>query len=381
MVQKGTKATAYQPYMEHLTAALKGSTEVTGGLVMTNALMLKDEENKVTAGMSGLRGSYGNPENILLWGGGTYAEAYNAANDTDYKKSASGTPITTLLKKDGTGKIGIFKISDTQAIVDVPNQGQIVIDASTTNGGIFVKDSNGTDKVVVTPNSVSTYKPIDNGVSSSKNTSGSIDFTGRNFTLSVKPLVSGTIRNFNTLISVTQYDGGTEAAEFQYTIEIIVNRSVVKQATGTWTTESGEELTLNINNTFQDFTVTKNGEFTVRFGLLIKTLDSIDTLEVVITIKTAGEVTIGGSKTVIGLDGLISIYSDSRYFMVDNSGDTQNIIAKGLTTDNGTAGDGSLYKSQNIIWAFEKLITTLKNIVDGVRSVGNNSSNATAWKA
>ncbi len=297
-------------------------------------------------------------------------------------KSSSGTtPITTLIKKDGTGKIGIFKISDTQAIVDVPNQGTVVIDASTDNGGIFIKDSNGADKVVITPNSVSTYKPVDNGLLSSESTSGSIDFTGRKFSSSVKPLVSGTIRKFNTLVSVTQYDGGTEAAEFQYTIEIIVNGYVVKQATGTWTTESGEKLTLNISNTFQDFAVTKNRDFTVRFGLLINTLDSSDTRDVIVIIKTAGEMIIGGSKTVIGLDGLISIYSDSRYFMVDNSGDAQKIIAKGLTTDSGTAGDGSLYKSQNIIWAFEKLIATLKNIVDGVRSVGNNSSNATTWKA
>ncbi len=369
--------------LDYLKKAIaKGTTQVSGGLLLTNVLMLKDENNKITAGMSGMTGTTDNPEKVLLWGGGDYNDATNAAADTtgEYKK-VNGTPITTLLKKDGTGKIGIFKISDTQAVIDVPNQGKVVIDASNDNGGIFIKDSSGVDKVVVTPNSVSAYKPVDNGLSSSKNTSDSIDFTGRNFTSSIKPLVSGTIRNFNTLISVTQYDGGTEAAEFQYTIEIIVNRSVVKQATGTWTTESGEKLTRNINNTFQDFAVTKNSEFTVRFGLLINTLDSSDTREVVITIKTAGEVTVGGSKTVIGLDGLISIYSDSRYFMVDNSGDTQNIIAKGLTADSGTAGDGSLYKSQNIIWAFEKLITTLKNIVNGVRSVGNNSSNATAWKA
>ena len=150
--------------LDYLKAAIAdGDTEVAGGLLLTNVLMLRDMDKNVTAGMSGLttykpEGSSTTLEDlVLLWGGGTYDEAFYAARNADYKKSTSGDPITTLLKKDGTGKIGIFKISDTQAIIDVPNQGKVVIDASTANGGIFIKDNSGIDKVVISPLSLNSF--------------------------------------------------------------------------------------------------------------------------------------------------------------------------------------------------------------------------------
>lgn len=155
-----TKAEA----LDYLKAAIaNGSTEVAGGLLMTNVLMLRDLANKVTAGLSGLTkykpsGSSTTLEDlVLLWGGATYDEAFYAARNAGYLKKAGGDPITTLLKKDGTGKIGIFKISDTQAVIDVPNQGKVIIDASTANGGIFIKDSGGIDRVVISPLSLDSF--------------------------------------------------------------------------------------------------------------------------------------------------------------------------------------------------------------------------------
>ena len=137
MVQEGEVATSFQPYVEHITNALEGSTEVAGGLVMTNLLMLKDESGKVTAGMSGLRGTASNPENILWWGGGDYSQALAS--------SQMETPtINSLMKKDGTGKIGILKIGDEKVEIDVPNHGLISIDASNSGeSGICI--SKGSD--------------------------------------------------------------------------------------------------------------------------------------------------------------------------------------------------------------------------------------------
>lgn len=155
-----TKAEA----LDYLKAAMaNGSTKVAGGLLMTNVLMLRDLANNVTAGLSGLTkykpsGSSTTLEDlVLLWGGATYDEAFYAARNAGYLKKAGGDPITTLLKKDGTGKIGIFKISDTQAVIDVPNQGKVIIDASTANGGIFIKDSGGIDRVVISPLSLNSF--------------------------------------------------------------------------------------------------------------------------------------------------------------------------------------------------------------------------------
>ena len=154
MVQKGNRATAYQTAVGFLGKAIKDmDTTVTGGLLMTGVLMLKDTDNKtVTAGMSGLTEKDGEKDNVLLWGGGTYFDAFNASRDANYLKKAGGTPITTLLKKDGTGKIGIFKISDTLAVIDVPNQGKVVIDASTANGGIScIRSEQEKPVVLITP--------------------------------------------------------------------------------------------------------------------------------------------------------------------------------------------------------------------------------------
>lgn len=108
--------------LDYLKAALTdGSTEIAGGLTMTNVLMLKNLKGAVTAGMSGMtRSSYNNtvvPDNVLMWGGGTYVDAFLAALSKDYLKE-DGTTITTLLKKDGTGKIGCFKINGSSAVVD-----------------------------------------------------------------------------------------------------------------------------------------------------------------------------------------------------------------------------------------------------------------------
>ena len=96
----------------YLTNALTNSTDIAGGLVMTNVLALRDSDGKtVTAGMSGME-----DDNILLWGGGTYEDAVAAAK-YDYKKE-DGELITSLIKKDGTGKIGLFEIGDDKAIIN-----------------------------------------------------------------------------------------------------------------------------------------------------------------------------------------------------------------------------------------------------------------------
>lgn len=138
-----TQTTSAISALDYLRAALTdGSTEIAGGLTMTNVLMLKNLQGVVTAGMSGLTklpSESSKSENVLMWGGGTYEDAYNAAESADYYKKGSTTPITTLLKKDGTGKIGVFKISDKQAVVD-----------------------NGDSKTIITTQTISDYSTENN---------------------------------------------------------------------------------------------------------------------------------------------------------------------------------------------------------------------------
>ena len=77
------------------------------GTLEANVFEVKNDKNTTTvAGLNGKTDS-----DALLWGGGTYNDAKNAAiTENNYKKDNSEDQITTLIKKDGTGKIGPFQI-------------------------------------------------------------------------------------------------------------------------------------------------------------------------------------------------------------------------------------------------------------------------------
>lgn len=75
-------------------AILNGNTVVAGGLILSNLLMLRGVDNVVRAGLSGLK-----DDNVFL-----FADPSDA-----YSKALNGTAMF-LLRKDGTGKLGIMKI-------------------------------------------------------------------------------------------------------------------------------------------------------------------------------------------------------------------------------------------------------------------------------
>ena len=123
---------------EYLKAVLNsGSTDIQGGLILSNILALKDMNGNVTAGMSGLNNLSVSgqtlKDEVLMWGGGTYNEAF-AASKNNYK-SDTNKFIPTLLKKDGTGKIGVFEIDTNKAVVN---------------------DLEGNERVAITYNSIDT---------------------------------------------------------------------------------------------------------------------------------------------------------------------------------------------------------------------------------
>lgn len=152
MLQKGTKSTAYSDYIKHLSSALQGSTEIAGGLVMTNILMLKDSQNNddgtpiVTAGMSGI-----SDDGVLMWGGGDYLKATEQVQDL--LSEVDKLPI--LLTKAGeNSKIGCLNVvSQTQVEVIGKNNTKIIIDGGTQNASIqLVK--NGITYVKLTSDSI-----------------------------------------------------------------------------------------------------------------------------------------------------------------------------------------------------------------------------------
>ena len=122
MLQRGTKPTHYQDYVKHLTDALHGSTEIAGGITMTNLLLLKDEEGKVKAGMSGLTDnsteSGSESEGVAMFAGGDYEEALaqaQAAAQNTLDQLSKLLPI--LLTKTGYGsRIGCFNVEDENTV-------------------------------------------------------------------------------------------------------------------------------------------------------------------------------------------------------------------------------------------------------------------------
>jgi hypothetical protein len=171
MIVKGNKSIDFVPALEDTDAKITaldylkdaltdGSTEIAGGLTMTNVLMLRNlgtngEDGSVTAGMSGLTTYNDKEDKVLLWGGGTYEEAFAAANSDTYE-TGSGA-ITTLLKKDGTGKIGVFHIEEDQVQVKT-NDGAVVIDDI---DGLSCKiQSQEHAAVLVTPKELKTFDEL-----------------------------------------------------------------------------------------------------------------------------------------------------------------------------------------------------------------------------
>ena len=149
MVQQGNKPTTYNTYYNHLTNAIKGSTEIAGGLLMTNVLMLKDEDGKVKAGMSGLTdngtiddldgdGKKETSNGVAMWAGGTYEDALrNAAGLLGQLVEI----LPVLITKTGIGsRIGCFNVDTANqvSVVGEDKSSKILINTGTANTGAFL---------------------------------------------------------------------------------------------------------------------------------------------------------------------------------------------------------------------------------------------------
>ena len=151
---EGNKYVGYEASQEEKEAimtlqdAMKGSTDIIGGLVLTNLIELKNQDGKVTAGLNGLdtvkykdtsKSDNPNGANLMLWGGGTIDEALGAISGTQ--------TLPVILTREGKGSnIGCLVVEDENGKVRVKtkNGGSVLIDAE---GGISVYDGQGDNEV------------------------------------------------------------------------------------------------------------------------------------------------------------------------------------------------------------------------------------------
>lgn len=142
-IEKGNKPTDWSPAPEdtdYIKNAFKdGSTDISGGVVATNVLMMKTIANAIVGGMSGLAS-----DNIGFWSGGTYAQALaNLAK--------------IIMRKDGSGQLAGGRINWN--LGGDLNVGDMYVDAG---GSLVIKDSTGTTRVLLTRTDIATLYAIEN---------------------------------------------------------------------------------------------------------------------------------------------------------------------------------------------------------------------------
>lgn len=425
-IEFGTKATDWTPApedvdakvsaLDYLKEALENDTDVTGGIVATTHIQLRDwtgkyidkngtvynesgdgrtKQYKVNAGLSGL-----DDDNVLAWGGGDYEDAVEAAKNSDpesgdgtYNKK-DGSEITTLIKKDGTGKIGIFKISETQAVVDVPNQGKVIIDASTANGGMRLYDNYNAEKIVITPKSIKNHKSgtavieISDSLTIASTTVNSSSYTAfsdgfsvvydqNSIRISYNVSAYFYFRNIGTSytsaileIKLQKSNNGTTWQDVQ-TIETTSGSRNIDFAN-----ESDPSIYLSLNNSKEINNVGWSNNYRV-VASFRETTSNNHYIKI-----NNGSASVSGecsdesySKTIIFSDGLLTEKA-LQSFKVDNSGTAQKIFAKGLSNRKGTAGSGELYVSDSFLNNFKDFLDELNSIFEDVRFVGNNKEYA-----
>ena len=107
MLQTGDKATAFSPAVRHVSDAMQGSTDIIGGLVATNLLMMKDAAGNIRGGLSGLQ-----DDNVGMWTGGSYADALAGIAKIILKKDGAGQLAGGKINWDAAGamNVGLFNI-------------------------------------------------------------------------------------------------------------------------------------------------------------------------------------------------------------------------------------------------------------------------------
>lgn len=370
------------------------------GTLEANILEVKEETTTV-AGLNGTADS-----KALLWGGGTWEEAAKAAASSTFSKGSGKGAITTLIKKDGTGKIGIFQINDSQALVQT-GDGQVIIDS---NNGIQILDNSDNIRAVISSKSINSMDNITypttitgdftgnfglyNGQYTTKEVTlphsflwgecqklryqmaGSVYLSedlkaGTEYWLNMKTSfrVNGRSINYKTQsFTVRPEDIGSDRrVGFSNTASITVNGTAVSSIDAT-SSISGYCIDVDVTYIYQG--LTKRVPVSRGSGRLLLYADCNIPMK---------------SGTFIGSDGLISKKGD-KYFKVDNSGSDQRIWVSGLQATKPTSSD-LLYVSnkdnaglvKSLIDSFNSLLNVLQYVDWWSGSGGLSQANGTKY--
>lgn len=364
--------------LDYLKEALQGTTEIDGGLVLTNVIQLKNAAGTVTGGMNGLNDSR---KNVFLWGGGTLAQALAENVITLIRRDGSGFFAGKKMQwgTDGSFKVGIFEVTDDSVIINAnDNSGrQIVITNRSLSEAIALQQ---------TINSSITRKSVDYSNKQSYTASSSIQ-SDKSVSISVGGMYSISeitdLIEYNTEVSVTGVDyagedidgdvsSRVEVESITSKVQFIQSGSVLKEISlasitnkETYVECAGGYNFTKSNSDFGtvDFGGTtlslKAGTLTVRVivqytAYLYKDNytsqpDSVSTNHLNVQINANGFTLKGIDRcTVIGNDGVAVIVNSDSHFYVYNSGNNLDVRMKGLPTSKSNIS-GQIWKSGEYI--------------------------------
>lgn len=352
MLQNGTKATAYQRYTKALAEALQGTTDIDGGLVLTNLIQLKNAAGAVTAGITGLD-SQG--QNVFLWCGGTFQNALAESVLVLIRRDGSGFFAGGKMKwgTDGSFQVGIFQVYQDRIVVSGDNGESITItnlpisdvqsNAQTVNIGTGLS---GTKRTGTFNNTSSMFDGTTLGtVTGSSAGKGNymlkgsvrvvLNLTGGSFTGSgLKP----TGAKMNITVKLSVIIGGTT-----FFTKTICNHTRVQY----WDTTNSYTYDTSLDG--ESF-VYSGSSSAVTLKAVITAFDcgvaNSSGNSASITLSTTANISMVSTtkETIIAKDGLVVRTDSEHYFSADISENTIKVIMKGLPTSAPTTS-GQLWNS------------------------------------
>ena len=373
----------YKEYIKHLTDALHGTTEVSGGMVMTNVMMLKGTDGQTRAGMSGLE-----DDNVLLWADADASKgAYqNALAQAGKNVSEIGKDdITSLFKKDGTAKIGVFSIDESKARIKVYSDSKVtgIIDIDAANGMKIYKGESASDdnlKICVVNDNIQDYAPLQpesatgskSGMSvwHSRNDNGNkagefriekpatVRFTSLN--------VSGSNMTTSCVYHGNLMQGITVSSSFYVVIVNSNGTQVYQTATQSYSLQTGSTGTLSKSysafsvhlaaGTYKMYVVFTSPTVAGEYGSQGASGGISGTISCNYGYTKTYDY---NQKTVIGIDGLITAVDTTHFFEVINTSTTQKVYMAGLPSAASGAETNQLVSIESVFETFKTKLNTL----------------------
>ena len=313
----------------YLKEAIAGSTEIAGGLILANMLLLKDQGNNVTAGMSGL----------------TTNDLFLFAHSADALNMALSNKSTFLLRRDGTGNMGNLEITKTGVFFKERGAdgrlGKTVVEfRSTPIPPLSDLVSNFTTSVSYAGGSATKMGGVRNG---DFGYSSLITVTAYdNFTLRVQGYLSILLMNdISTPISQTEVN--IALVLYEYSGGQYINGTVISSL-GKYSIEPNfidEDYNVDFTLTLAKGSYALRAEYQISARAGTNDYATAEASSVVLTASGAA----GNKCLIFGSDGFVRVKDGNNYtYISDNT-----IAFKGLPSSAGAIGTGIVYSDNGTL--------------------------------